>query len=79
MAEALLNTEIVSTNILSAIKAIDSHQSVISIGLVSVFKSSPKVLLTIALLLVLGGITAAFFVLVYNATKKRREPSAASI
>ena len=76
LTDALLGTERVATNMLNAkriIQTIDSGQSVISFGSVSVVKSSPKVPLILALSVVLGGMVGVFFILVRNAITKRKE------
>tara|TARA_B110000008_G_scaffold230275_1_gene233033 strand:- start:191 stop:877 length:687 start_codon:yes stop_codon:yes gene_type:complete len=76
LTDALLGTERVATNMLNAkriIQSIDSGQSVISFGSVSVVKSSPKVPLILALSVVLGGMVGVFFILVRNAITKRKE------
>ena len=76
LTDALLGTERVATNMLNAnriIQSIDSGQSVISFGSVSVVKSSPKVPLILALSVVLGGMFGVFFILVRNAITKRKE------
>ena len=76
LTDALLGTERVATNMLNAkriIQSIDSGQSVISFGSVSVVKSSPKVPLILALSIVLGGMVGVFFILVRNAITKRKE------
>ena len=65
-----------ATNILNAkriIQSIDSGQSVISFGSVSVVKSSPKVPLILALSVVLGGMVGVFFIFGRNAITKRKE------
>ena len=74
--EALMSTERVATNILNAtriIKAIDSGQKAISFGSVAIKKTSPKVPLTLALSIVLGGLIGVAFVLVNNTIRKRKE------
>ena len=66
LTDALLSTERVATNMLNAkriIQSIDSGQSVISFGSVSVVKSSPKVPLILALSVVLGGMVGVIFIL----------------
>ena len=76
LTDALLGTERVATNMLNAkriIQSIDSGQSVISFGSVSIVKSSPKVPLILALSVVLGGMVGVFFILVRNAITKRKE------
>jgi hypothetical protein len=76
LTDALLSTERVATNMLHAkriIQSIDSGQSAISYGPVSVVKSSPKVPLILALSVVLGGMIGVFFLFVRNAITKRKE------
>ena len=76
LTDALLGTERVATNMLNAkriIQSIDSGQSVISFGSVSVVKSSPKVPLILALSVVLGGMVGVIYVLISNAVRKRKE------
>ena len=74
--DALMSTERVATNILNAtriIKAIDSGQKAISFGSVAIKKTSPKVPLTLALSILLGGMIGVVFVLVKNTIRKRKE------
>ena len=74
--DKVLATERVATNMLNAkrvVLSIDSGQNAISFGSVSVVKSSPKVPLTLALSVVLGGMIGVFFILFRNATTKRKE------
>lgn len=76
LTDALLGTERVATNMLNAkriIQSIDSGQSVISFGSVSVVKSSPKVSVILVLSVVLGGLVGVFFILGRNAITKRKE------
>ena len=76
LTDALLATERVATNMLNAkrvIKSIDSGQSAISFGSISVVKSSPKVPHIIAVSVVLGGMVGVFFILARNAITKRKE------
>ena len=75
LTDALLSTERVATNMLNAkriIQSIDSGQSVISFGSISVVKSSPKVPLILALSVVVGGMVGVFFTLVRSAIAKRK-------
>ena len=71
----VLATERVATNMLNAkrvVLSLESGQSAISLGSVSVVKSSPKVLI-LTLSVVLGGMVGVFFILVRNAITKRKE------
>ena len=74
--DALMSTERVATNILNAtriIKAIDSGQKAISFGSFAIKKTSPKVLLVLALSILLGGMIGIVLVLVNNSIRKRKE------
>ena len=77
IANALLSTERVATNMLNAkrvMRHIDSGQRAISFGSVVVAESpSPNVLRVLAPASVLGGMVGVFFVLIRNALSKRRE------
>lgn len=76
LTDALLNTERVATNMLNAkrvIQSIDNGQSPISLGSVSVVKTSPKVLFILASSVVLGGMIGVFLILVRSSLKKRKE------
>jgi LPS O-antigen subunit length determinant protein (WzzB/FepE family) len=76
LTDALLSTERVATNMFNAkriVQSIDSGQSVISFGSISVVKSSPKVPFILALSVVLGGMVGVIYVLISNAVRKRKE------
>ena len=75
-ADAILGTETAARNILSAwrvVQFIDSGRNIITFRSISVVKSSPKLLLTLALLALSGGLIGALVVLVRNRMKKRKE------
>jgi hypothetical protein len=72
----MLATERVATNMLNAkriIQSIDNGQSAMTLGFVSVSKTSPKVPLILALSVVFGGMIGVFFILVRNAIRKRKK------
>ena len=74
--DAVLNTEIIAKSMLHAkriINSIDSGQSAMTFGSVSIVKSSLKVQLILAFSAVLGGMFGIFFIIVRNAIKKRIE------
>ena len=76
LADALLNTERVATNMLNAkrlIQTIDRGQTAITFSSVSVVKTSPKVPQILVLSLVLGWIIGVGFILVRNAIRKLKE------
>ena len=76
LTDAFLGTERVATNMLNAnriIQSIDSGQSVLSFGTISVVKSSPKVPLILALSFLFGGVVGVFFILVRNAIANRKK------
>lgn len=72
----LLRTERVATNILNAKRVmhkIDSGESVINLGAISVHKTFPKIQLILAIAIVLGGMIGVFIVLIRSAVKNRKE------
>lgn len=74
--ENVLATERVATNMLNAmrvIQSIDNGQNAITFGAVSVVKSAPKMLLILTSSVVLGGMMGVFFVLVRTAIRKRKD------
>lgn len=76
MADALLNSEIVASNMLNAkrlIHSIDNGQRAITFGSVSVTKSSPKLLLILFSSVLFGGIMGVSFILISNFIKNRKE------
>ena len=81
LTDALLSTEIVASNMLHAmriIQSIDNGQTAVSFGSVSVVKSSPKIPLIIALSVMLGGMVGVGFLIVQIAITKRKEQFAKS-
>jgi hypothetical protein len=76
MADALFSTETVARKLFNArwiIDSIDSGQSAITFGSVSIVKSSLKVQFILALSIALGGMFGMFFIIVRSAIKKRKE------
>ncbi len=74
LTDALLATETIAANALNAkrvIQAIDNGKNGVTFGRVSIEKISPKVQLTIALSVVLGGFLGAAVVLLRNVIRKR--------
>ena len=73
---AMLNTERVATNMLNALKvvqSIESGQSAVTFDSFSVVKSSPKFSVTLPLSVVLGGGIGATYVIILNAIRKRKQ------
>ena len=76
LIDAVLSTERVSANMLNAkrlIQIIDGGRSVITFGSVSVIKSSPKVALILVFSAILGGMMGSLYILVRNASSKRKK------
>lgn len=76
IANTLFSTETVARNLLNAkriIHSIDSGQSAITFGSVSIVKSSSRVQFILALSVVLGGMFGMLFIIIRNAIKKRKE------
>ena len=74
--DGVLATERVATNLLNAkriIQSLDSGQNAISLGPISVVKSSPKSSLIIAFAAILGVIVGVFLIIVRDGLKKRNE------
>ena len=76
LIDAVLSTERVAANMLNAkrlIQIIDGGRSVITFGSISVIKSSPKVALILVFSAILGGMMGSLYILVRNASSKRKK------
>ena len=76
LSVSLSSTERAATDFLNAkraIRSIKNGQKAFSFSSASITKTSPKVSLTLALSIMLGGFIGVFFVLVRNAINKRKE------